>query len=353
MKRMLLIAAAFCAAQAARADTAPMVQQPPPAVARIIAPERDGTSYGTGSLIAVNDYYGLVVTNWHVVRDAAGQIWVVFPGGFQSPATVMKADREWDLAALIVWKPNVQPLPVSTQAPQLGERLTIGGYGSGWYRAVSGRCIQYFSPGGNHPTEIVELSVPARNGDSGGPIFNDRGEIAGVLFGADDRSTMGSYCGRLRQFLAPLAGDFDRLPPPPSSMARQNPNSYSTLPVNHLSAIARTELPPTEKPQPIAQYSPLFPDNRENRARSIATSLPRTPVAKVASSNPRGMQAGSHSASTAATKTDPPQVNAAIPAAVATSDYDPPFDQLKGFLAVIGILALFIQCLKILGKVAS
>ena len=95
-------------------------------------------------------------------------------------------------------------LPVSTQAPQLGERLTIAGYGSGWYRAVSGQCIEYFSPGGNLPAEIVELSVPARNGDSGGPILNDRGEIVGVLFGSDSTCTMGSYCGRLRQFLRRL-----------------------------------------------------------------------------------------------------------------------------------------------------
>ena len=222
-----------------------MVQQPHPAVARIIAPEPDGTSYGTGSLIAVNDHYGLVITNWHVIRDATGQIWVVFPGGFQSPATIMKADRDWDLAALIVFKPNVDPLPVSTQAPLLGERLTIAGYGSGWYRAVSGRCVHYFSPGGDHPAEIVELSVPARNGDSGGPIFNDRGEVAGVLFGADSTSTMGSYCGRLRRFLAPLANDFARLPPPlyaprpnapspiapqPAMIAQQNPMRQEASP---------------------------------------------------------------------------------------------------------------------------
>ncbi len=211
-------------------------------MARIIAPESNATSYGSGSLIAANEYYGIVVTNWHVIRDATSQIWVVFPGGFQSPATVMKIDRDWDLAALLIWKPNVQPLPVSTQAPQLGERLTIAGYGSGWYRAASGRCIEYFSPGGNQPAEIVELSVPARNGDSGGPIFNDRGEIAGVLFGSDSSVTMGSYCGRLRRFLAPLAGDFERLPPPPGMIARQIPNP----PVNRPAVTAAVPPPPTK-----------------------------------------------------------------------------------------------------------
>jgi S1-C subfamily serine protease len=350
---MLLIAAAFCVAQAARGDTAPMVQQPPAAVARIIAPERDGTSYGTGSLIAVNDYYGLVITNWHVVRDAAGQIWVVFSGGFQSPATVIKADRDWDLAALIVWKPNVQPLPVSTQAPQLGERLTIGGYGSWWYRAVSGRCIKYTSPGGNHPNEILELSVAARDGDSGGPIFNDRGEIAGVLFGTDGQSTLGSYCGRLRQFLAPLARDFERLPPPPGMVARQSPNSLSTPPADQPFTVVQAAPPPIENPQAVAQYSPLRPDKRKIRAPSIAKTPPATPVAKIASNGQGAKQAGPQVAATAAERTDPPPAIAAIPVAVKSSENDSPFDQLKGFLAVIGTFALFIQCLKILGKVAG
>ena len=43
---------------------------------------------------------GLVVTNWHVVRDATGQVEVVFPDGFRSAAKVLATDPDWDLAAL-------------------------------------------------------------------------------------------------------------------------------------------------------------------------------------------------------------------------------------------------------------
>ena len=43
---------------------------------------------------------------------------------------------------------------------------------------------------------MVELAAPARNGDSGGPILNSRGELAGVLFGSAFGRTTGSYCGR-------------------------------------------------------------------------------------------------------------------------------------------------------------
>src|SRR5438552_2253482 len=58
---------------------APTAQVPQPAVVRVIASERDGTSMGSGSLVAVDAIHGLVVTNWHVVRDATGPITVVFP----------------------------------------------------------------------------------------------------------------------------------------------------------------------------------------------------------------------------------------------------------------------------------
>ena len=52
------------------------------------------------------------------------------------------------------------------------------------------------------PYEMVEVSVQARQGDSGGPILNQRGELAGVLFGSGSGTTSGSYAGRVSQFLA-------------------------------------------------------------------------------------------------------------------------------------------------------
>ena len=175
---------------------------PHPAVVRVMVPEGNATSHGSGTLVDTHDRYGLVVTNWHVVQGAKGTIMVVFPDGFQTGARLLKTDRDWDLAALAIWRPRVQPVPIALQPPQPGETLTIAGYGSGNYRSVSGRCTQYVSPGGQLPYEMVEVAVRARQGDSGGPIFNQRGEMAGVLFGSGSGRTSGSYAGRVRQFLS-------------------------------------------------------------------------------------------------------------------------------------------------------
>ena len=182
-----------------------LVQQPHPAVCRIMVPEKDGISFGSGTLVAVQDKYGLVVTNWHVVQNSTQAVNVVFPNGFRSGARVLKTDRDWDLAALLIWRPDSSPVSIAMQPPKQGDVLTIAGYGPGQYRTATGRVTQYVSPGSNMPFEMVELSAQARQGDSGGPIFNQQGELAGVLFGASQGATAGSYAGRVNWFLASLS----------------------------------------------------------------------------------------------------------------------------------------------------
>ena len=127
---------------------------------------------------------------------------VVFPDGFRSHARPLKVDQDWDLAALVIWRPTVEPVKIAAQPPRPGDLLTIHGYGRGKYRIATGRCTAYYSPQPNFPHEMVELDVEARQGDSGGPIFNQRGELAGVLFGAGQGTTIGSFAPRVRNFLA-------------------------------------------------------------------------------------------------------------------------------------------------------
>jgi hypothetical protein len=186
---------------------------PHPAVARIIVPERDGIAFGSGTLVDVRDEYGLVVTNHHVVGHASGPIEVVFPGGFRSQARSLKMDSEWDLAALVIWRPeDISPVKLADHAPRPGDVLTICGYGQGQYRSITGRCTDYYSPSIGMPRELVELDVEARQGDSGGPIFNTRNELAGVLFGAGQGTTLGSFGGRVQGFLATIAPDIGTAP---------------------------------------------------------------------------------------------------------------------------------------------
>jgi hypothetical protein len=177
-------------------------QTPHPAVVRIVAAEKAGASLGSGVLVDANREQAIVLTNWHVVRDSRSAVLVQFPDGFQTAGTVVRWDEAWDLAALVIWKPPATPVPLAATPPVPGDLLTIAGYGRGPYRAQTGRCTEYLSPGTGYPKEFVELAAGARQGDSGGPILNDRGELAGVLFGQNSGRTIGSCSTRLRTFLA-------------------------------------------------------------------------------------------------------------------------------------------------------
>jgi len=93
-------------------DSAPGKVTPHPAVARIIVPEDGSTAFGSGTLVGVNKDHGLVITNWHVVRDGVGLV-EALPDGFRSNAKPLKVDSDWDLAALVIWRPNIEPVKIA------------------------------------------------------------------------------------------------------------------------------------------------------------------------------------------------------------------------------------------------
>lgn len=177
-------------------------QPPHPAVVRIIAPENGGTSMGSGVLVDINPSQGLVLTNWHVIRGASSAVLVQFPDGFQTAGTVIRHDEPWDLAAVAIWRPRTVPIPIAPAPPAIGEPLSIAGYGKGPFRSEAGPCTQYLAPGSGYPLEFVELKATARRGDSGGPILNARGELAGILFGQAQGHTIGACSTRVQTFLA-------------------------------------------------------------------------------------------------------------------------------------------------------
>jgi hypothetical protein len=310
-----------------------------PAVVRIIVPDRGSTSLGSGSLVAVSQNHGLVVTNWHVVRDATGPITVAFPDGFRSLATVLQIDRDWDLAALAIWRPNVEPIPLAAGAPQLGEPLAIAGYGDGPYRALAGRCTQYVSPGGNQPFEMVELSVAARNGDSGGPILNTRGELAGVLFGSARGETTGSYCGRVRWFLTPAMESFWRLPPAGTMIAAQG----TANPRNEPSATAAVSSPSRPVAMASAGATPAGVPIRGGQAAQSAAVMPRQTAVSIPV-RPTAMPIVSESGVPVALHAPPADADRQSPSEASF------WEQVKNVLAAIGAVAILLHSLRLLAS---
>lgn len=183
------------------------------AVARI-ANELPGgmTSFGTGTLIAKDERRGWVLTCAHLFREGVGRVTVSLAGGAYA-ARALGWDREGDLAVLEIAAPPVDPLPIRADVPAAGEAVTFCGFGStGRLQVKSGRVLGYVSTTGLAGRQTLQVSGGAENGDSGGPILDARGRVAGVLWGTDGTRTVGSYCGRIRAFLSRLGGLFQAAP---------------------------------------------------------------------------------------------------------------------------------------------
>jgi hypothetical protein len=200
--------------------------------------------------------------------------------------------------------------------------LTICGYGQGQYRAATGRCTQYYAPRVDFPQHMVELDVEARQGDSGGPIFNDHGELAGVLFGAGRGTTLGSFGGRVGSFLATLAPNIGRaadnaLVQSPVAMPQCKPGDPNC--------------PNRLKPHPGAQLAASPSGESKEQLAAL--------WADADNKKPSAVSEGWRAAD-APTKAPRPHVASLAPS---QGDW---FAQAKSVLAVIGVLALAMQVLR-------
>lgn len=311
-------------------DSLPGDAKPHPAVVRVIAPEDGATAYGSGTLVGVRDQHGLVVTNWHVVRDATGLVEVVFPDGFRSHAKPLKVDQDWDLAALVIWRPNVEPVRIAAQPPRPGDILTIHGYGQGKYRVASGRCTNYYSPQPNYPHEMVELDVEARQGDSGGPIFNQSGELAGVLFGAGQGTTMGSFAPRVRVFLAQVAPDLEQANALAQLAAADRP-----APVVNIEPPPTLTMPPVT---PAVETQPEYPSSPWSPPIAMKNSGAAPGITPASNSN------NFQSAAANETKNGSPHEPLSLSDLKNAGWYDP----AKSALAVIGLAAIALRLVKLI-----
>ncbi len=217
--------------------TCSLAPSAPAAVVRVVHATGNEQWYGTGTLVHKDDRQGIILTCAHLFREKTGHVSVVFPDGTRYRAKVLAIDPLWDLAALQIAAPSAAPVAIAADPPRPGDLLRSCGYGpDGRYRSQQGEMLGYVRPTSNQTYETLQLSGAARDGDSGGPVFNLRGELAAVLWGTDGRTIGATYCGRVRKFLASV---LDRVLPdtsPANQVARtpetpQSPSDPERMPL--------------------------------------------------------------------------------------------------------------------------
>lgn len=145
-----------------------------------IAPSIYYKTYGTGFMI---DPKGMMITNAHIVKDSRN-IRVVNNKGIEFNAFVVKLDVTRDVAIIKIDDNRFKAYPslpygIRKNVSDLAEPIfTLGFprneivYGEGYLSSRTGY---------DGDTLSCQITVPANPGNSGGPIFNQEGEVIGIL----------------------------------------------------------------------------------------------------------------------------------------------------------------------------
>lgn len=195
-------------AQPPMVPVGPQVPALPQAVRDAIVQVEVGNHGGSGALIASDERSAIVVTAAHVT-EGGGSAVVHFVNGESYEGNVIASDRVQDIAAIQIGATRVKPLQVETAIPSPGEALALAGFGPsgsgfGVTRGNMRQVVSFQPTGFSNIPEAIEMSGPARKGDSGGPILNSRFHVVGVLAASGDGVTCGCSCVRLRKFLSAL-----------------------------------------------------------------------------------------------------------------------------------------------------
>lgn len=134
---------------------------------------------GTGFLV---DAKGYLVTNYHVI-EGAKYVAVQNNAGKELAVTIVHIDQKKDLAILKIndtaYKASGIPYTIRKNPGDIAESIYTLGYpkndivyGQGYLAARTGK---------DGDTLTCQITVAANPGNSGGPVFNQKGEVIGVI----------------------------------------------------------------------------------------------------------------------------------------------------------------------------
>ena len=146
---------------------------------------RSGEGSGTGFVVAVSDSQVEIWTAAHVSGATGNPIVVVWQDGTETNGVVARSrlgtpgTTGHDEAKIIADKPgsiNVEPIPIGGD---LGERFngSFAGYGNESYLRETETLLTK-NQGIEGRVQLVPAAIP---GDSGGPVFDEAGNVVGVV----------------------------------------------------------------------------------------------------------------------------------------------------------------------------
>lgn len=175
--------------------------------------------FGVGTGVVIKDD-GTILTNLHVVASAPRLV-VTFADGLVSPAVIVSAQRDKDLAVL---KPlnipdDLQPATLgSSQNLSPGDDVVAVGFPFGLGASVSAGVIsglnRTFKPAEGPPlTGLIQFDAATNPGNSGGPLVNMAGEVVGIVTAILNPTSVRTFIGIGFAITIESAGTALGLPP--------------------------------------------------------------------------------------------------------------------------------------------
>ena len=145
---------------------------------------------GSGTGFYVNNE-GFIATNYHVIQDATDIVVLCKQNGMNQKykATVFQTDKINDLALIKITDKNFVPLP-ALPYQLASETVAVGNevFSLGFPLAdIMGESVKYTDgkisslTGINEDVTKYQVTAPIQNGNSGGPLFDNSGNVVGII----------------------------------------------------------------------------------------------------------------------------------------------------------------------------
>lgn len=149
--------------------------------------ERTWMPHGAGFIVADGN---TVLTAGHVVAEAES-VRVKMAGGGWRAARVIGYDEAQDVAVLLISGEPGPALPIASAMPRLGQSIATIGSPSGWGFSLSAGIVSRYGrdSGLIKPATFLQVDASIIGGNSGGVVFNAKGEAVGMVSYGNRRFT--------------------------------------------------------------------------------------------------------------------------------------------------------------------
>jgi len=146
---------------------------------------------GSGFVYKVDDKYGYILTNYHVVEDAT-KLSVLYSDESQVLAEYLSGDKYLDLAVLKVDKSSVLKVASLGKTSELALGDTIFAVGSPvgeeYYNTITRGIVSGLNrkitvsveSSSDWVMKAIQIDAAINPGNSGGPLVNNKGEVVGI-----------------------------------------------------------------------------------------------------------------------------------------------------------------------------